>query len=415
MKRREGFERTRSPAGVGLVEGDVRAVLAHATRLPLNLRLAGGAPDLLARTRSFLLEVESLSRSSEAVTPLMRVALQHAARVLDGKPDVADLIAAQQVIRNGWRAQPPDPDDANWRRSRPPDSELLVRAKALCRELSHICDKRVQKAERAIASFGAKTVTSSTAAALPDPRAISASLRPFLSYSRQDEATVHTVASCLRNAGVDCWVDSTGLTGGDAIPSELAKAIAKSTHFFVFHSRSSAESRWVSEEVNIAVTHKVNTGSPEVVPVLLDSTPLPALLQKRKGLRFTQFSDGMTQLWLSLGVPEGALWSTSQLQRLRRKAAGLLKVVRWCRQADSFLTVAEETFEELEEAEAYVAGLGLAPSYARSRFARTCVMHTDDQTHAAFDDEFYTYEACYYGGSTLLGALADLIARIDES
>src|SRR5690349_540615 len=51
--------------------------------------------------------------------------------------------------------------------------------------------------------------------------------RPFLfvSYASQDRANALSIASALRAAGTELWIDQTGIAGGAAYGAEIAAAI----------------------------------------------------------------------------------------------------------------------------------------------------------------------------------------------
>ena len=110
-----------------------------------------------------------------------------------------------------------------------------------------------------------------------------------------------------------------------------------------------------------------------------------------------------------VGVPERARWPLSEVGRFLPGCDRLLEAVRWRDQADTFMGVEEDTFCNLEDAEAYLVGLGLAPQEGRFlRFVRTSVSYYAHVATASFDDGFYTYARCYLGGTVLIKEVADL-------
>ena len=80
------------------------------------------------------------------------------------------------------------------------------------------------------------------------------------------------------------------------------------------------------------------------------------------------------------------------------------------------MTVHEETFEELEESELYLANLGLPrQGYDLMRFVRTAETYFNNSAHASYSDEFYTFANSYLGGTVLLGDMANLIEELMAS
>lgn len=103
----------------------------------------------------------------------------------------------------------------------------------------------------------------------------------------------------------------------------------------------------------------------------------------------------------------------SEVGKLLRRGKKLLKAVEWCGQANGWMTVHEETFEELEESEFYLTNVGLQrKGYDLVRFARTSEIHSNNTAYAAYSEEFYGFTNSYIGGTVLLGDMANLIEEL---
>ena len=124
----------------------------------------------------------------------------------------------------------------------------------------------------------------------------------FISYSRKDKEKVSIFASHLVQNNYDVWIDSKDIYPGDSIIFEIADGLSKADIYVVFISFNSNNSKWVTEELNIALTLSIENKKPLVVPVLLDDCEIPQLLIGRLYLdaRFSiqgalqQFSDKLT-------------------------------------------------------------------------------------------------------------------------
>ena len=98
----------------------------------------------------------------------------------------------------------------------------------------------------------------------------------FISYSRLDSDWAGKVDAQLRSAGITCFLDRNGLSGGDEFPSVLAEAILQSRLVLFLASSHSYESRFSLKEVLFAVNNK---GSRQVFPLLLDDSAMPKSLE----------------------------------------------------------------------------------------------------------------------------------------
>jgi TIR domain-containing protein len=275
--------------------------------------------------------------------------------------DVADALArawrSQQELSAGDSRPLPLPDK--------PESSLFQLARSIADQLIYNCERSIWEAETALDALrGCIKNFASDVHLLAAGTA--AHQKAFLSYAREDAGIAQTVERRLSSAGIETWLDTGALAAGSAIPLEIASNISSATHFLVFNSVHSQRSAWVARECSLAIAHQVQHGAPQIVPLLVDATSLPDHLVDRNGINFGDFSQGMALLWPALGVPEKAIWSISQVDRLRRRIKRLIEVVNGCGQADPFITVDEEVFAELEELEGYVISLAREPEHARS-------------------------------------------------
>lgn len=102
----------------------------------------------------------------------------------------------------------------------------------------------------------------------------------FVSYSRNDLSAVNALKAELDRHGLRVFLDVTSLRGGKAWPIELGKALNRSRVLILCWSAHSACSDWVNSEVRHSL---IASRPPLVLPWLLDSTPLPPLLQYKQG------------------------------------------------------------------------------------------------------------------------------------
>ena len=95
----------------------------------------------------------------------------------------------------------------------------------------------------------------------------------FASYSHEDSEIVGSLVVVLRAAGSGVFRDVDSIPPGSRWRAVIADAITQCHVFLLFWCRHSARSRAVASECQQAVAFQKR-----IVPILLDSTPLPSHL-----------------------------------------------------------------------------------------------------------------------------------------
>jgi hypothetical protein len=116
---------------------------------------------------------------------------------------------------------------------------------------------------------------------LKNHRAVEKPPKAFISYSHSDRAKVVPLASYFDHLGVEVWMDTKDLRGGESIIEAVSEAIANSDIYVVCLSPSSVGSPWVRQELQLALTLETQGEKPRVLPVLLSKTDIPAALTGR--------------------------------------------------------------------------------------------------------------------------------------
>jgi hypothetical protein len=107
--------------------------------------------------------------------------------------------------------------------------------------------------------------------------------RIFVSYSHHDASLVTPVVRLLRSTNDFVFLDSEGIRPGEKWRAALAEAIRSANLIVVFWCRHSSESPEVESEYRSAIE-----AQKDVIPVLLDATPVPPALGEFQWIDFRE-------------------------------------------------------------------------------------------------------------------------------
>jgi hypothetical protein len=105
----------------------------------------------------------------------------------------------------------------------------------------------------------------------------------FASYSRPDYERVRPFVEILRVPELNVFVDRDSIAPGSKWRKAIEEAIHKADIIFVFWTKNASVSKFVRAEYELGLTLKKN-----VIPVLLDDTPLPVILEGIQGIDFRE-------------------------------------------------------------------------------------------------------------------------------
>jgi tetratricopeptide (TPR) repeat protein len=95
----------------------------------------------------------------------------------------------------------------------------------------------------------------------------------FISYTTADDNFVKQLRKELESQGLDVWIDSQNLRGGDILKTEIESAIKDASALIVVISPNVFNSTWVRQEVLFAQKHLET-----IVPILIEGMKPPSLL-----------------------------------------------------------------------------------------------------------------------------------------
>lgn len=98
----------------------------------------------------------------------------------------------------------------------------------------------------------------------------------FISYSRKDSEIAGKIHKALDEAGISCFIDLEGISGGADFPAVLSEAIMGAKVLLFVASKNSYASEFTQKEITFAVSKK---GSSFIFPLIVDGSTLPQNLE----------------------------------------------------------------------------------------------------------------------------------------
>ena len=150
--------------------------------------------------------------------------------------------------------------------------------------------------------------------------------RIFFSYSHTDADVVQTLAKVVQQRGVDVWIDQERLSVGDSILTQIEEGLGRADYIVFFLSAASLRGEWTKQELNAAMQRRLaDPQGPVIIPVLLDDSPVPALLRDvvYLDLRDRNIEAGATRLVNAVQRQEadraarGAAWDAESIRRFK--------------------------------------------------------------------------------------------------
>lgn len=104
-------------------------------------------------------------------------------------------------------------------------------------------------------------------------------MKVFLSYNSVDKETAQTISRVLMQRGIDVWFDAWEVSAGESITDRVEDGLLGTDAFIILMSPPSMVSRWVREELRVALQRRLRDEDFRVIPILLTECKIPAFLQ----------------------------------------------------------------------------------------------------------------------------------------
>jgi len=122
----------------------------------------------------------------------------------------------------------------------------------------------------------------------------------FFSYSRVDSDFAKKLATDLRNAGADVWIDQLDIVPGSAWDVAIQNALNEAGGVLAIISDTSIQSKNVMDEVSYAIGQEKR-----IIPLILESCPIPFRLARLQHVDFTKdYDSALEYLLKALKAPD---------------------------------------------------------------------------------------------------------------
>ena len=104
----------------------------------------------------------------------------------------------------------------------------------------------------------------------------------FISHRRADAKKAERLATEIRAAGHEVWLDDWNINLGDSIVQRMNEGLQGATYVVICYSSSGVMSPWMSREWMSALARQMNGHGVKVLPVMLTGGDPPAILADLK-------------------------------------------------------------------------------------------------------------------------------------
>ena len=217
----------------------------------------------------------------------------------------------------------------------------------------------------------------------------------FISYSHTDLVVAEKVEIQLEKHGFGIWRDQNSLYAGTRWPRELGKKIAEQDAVLLLWSEAASKSDFVEMEWCTSVALKK-----QIIPVLLDATPLPDFLISIHGISILDdnFDEKIVQA-LNRHKQE------SNKVRTEDVLTALTTIEE--KDPEKVLKAARSVYEDR-------SWVNLGQVYSAGRDINvTNIQHTEAQERSGLLQKWQTWTALIVGLLTLVGILIDLPQKLE--
>lgn len=117
----------------------------------------------------------------------------------------------------------------------------------------------------------------------------------FICHSSIDKPFVRMLKNRLERFEIRVWVDEDEIKPGASLIGTISAAIEEMEFLGVVLSPSSVRSKWVKEELELALNNQIQQAEVRVIPILLRKSAIPGFLKGKKYVDFSPWSRNKTR------------------------------------------------------------------------------------------------------------------------
>lgn len=108
----------------------------------------------------------------------------------------------------------------------------------------------------------------------------------FISYNKVDKEVAREIALLLVGENIKVWFDEWEISAGDSIVERISTGLCGCTHFIIIWSKNASKSNWARKELRSMLSKAIQSGSPRILPIIIDETPLPELISDIQYIKY---------------------------------------------------------------------------------------------------------------------------------
>lgn len=104
----------------------------------------------------------------------------------------------------------------------------------------------------------------------------------FVSYRTPDAALAERLASCMRDAGHDVWLDRWEIVVGDSIVEQINNGLSSMSYLLLCYSFAGNDTAWQSREWHPTLARQLAGEPVKILPVRISGGAPPAIMRDVK-------------------------------------------------------------------------------------------------------------------------------------
>jgi len=104
-------------------------------------------------------------------------------------------------------------------------------------------------------------------------------MKVFLSYNLKDKEKAESIGNLLLHEGIDVWLDKWEINAGESISDRIEQGLSEVSAFVILMSPASMSSRWVRDELRLALQLRLQKADFSIIPILIEECEIHGLLK----------------------------------------------------------------------------------------------------------------------------------------